>query len=278
MLSEDRVMLKQFVALTVLAIWCFAGFLLAMRWLSRWHPDTPDHKEPAHEPTTIGKWMIWIWFGLDGTGIQRSTDFHMILGPILMITFAFLGNTLFLTILVSMLSNTFSKLVTDATAEIQFRRAVLTFEGVKSDAIFHYRPPFNILALVILVPLKFVVSERWFHKIHITASRVLNLPFLLGINVWERKRLWKKAEAIPGAPIKRNRQGGLWAQLSVHADIKAVFDAEPPESMVKEIEEENCVDDDVLDVGISRNRSISPGSADQIRRRRFSSIAPRDTV
>jgi hypothetical protein len=279
-------MMKQFVALTALAIWCFGGFLLAMRWLSRWHPNDPSRREQAHNPTTIGKWMIWIWFGLDGTGIQRSTDFHMILGPVLMITFAFLGNTLFLTILVAMLSNTFSNLVNDATAEIQFRRAVLTFEGVKSDAIFAYRPPFNILALLILVPLRSIVSERWFHKIHITAARVLNLPLLLAINIYERQRLWKKRDSAPGAPLKRvrGRQGGLWAQLSVHADIKAVFEAEPPESMVKEIEEEDTLDDDVLDVGIARNRSMSPGSAlqsrrrssDQVRRRRFSSVALRD--
>jgi hypothetical protein len=252
--------------------------LLAMRWLSRWHPDDPHRREPAHDPTTIGKWMIWIWFGLDGTGIQRSTDFHMVLGPVLMITFAFLGNTLFLTILVSMLSNTFSKLVNDATAEIQFRRAVLTFEGVKSDAIFAYRPPFNILAFLILVPLRFVVSKRWFHKIHVTAARTLNLPFLLAVNTYERKFLWKKRDVAPGAPLKRTkgRSGGLWAQLSVHADIKAVFDSEPPDSMIKEIEEEDMLDDDVLDVGIARNRSISPGSASQIRRRRFSSVPPRD--
>src|SRR6195952_973985 len=117
----------------------------------------------THEPITISKWMLWIWFGLDGTGIQRSVDFHRILGPMLMITFAFLGNTLFLTILVSMLSNTFSKIAADSTAEIQFRRAVLTFEGVKSDAIFAYRPPFNVLAVLILVPLRFILSARWFH-------------------------------------------------------------------------------------------------------------------
>jgi hypothetical protein len=71
-----------------------------------------------------------------------------------MVAFAFLGNTLFLTILVSMLSTTFSTIVSNATAEIQFRRAVLTLEGVKSDAIFAYQPPFNMLALLILLPLK----------------------------------------------------------------------------------------------------------------------------
>jgi uncharacterized metal-binding protein len=120
-----RSMMRDFTILTVLAVWCFAGFLLSMTWLAN----------GSHEPITISKWMLWVWFGLDGTGIQRSTEFHWLLGPILMVTFAFLGNTLFLTILVSMLSSTFANIVANANAEIQFRRAVLTLEGVKSDAI-----------------------------------------------------------------------------------------------------------------------------------------------
>jgi uncharacterized metal-binding protein len=63
----------------------------------------------GHQPITISKWMLWVWFGLDGTGIQRSVDFHWLLGPILMVAFAFLGNTLFLTILVSFAENTWMK-------------------------------------------------------------------------------------------------------------------------------------------------------------------------
>jgi hypothetical protein len=91
----------------------------------------------GHEPITISKWMLWVWFGLDGTGIQRSVDFHWLLGPILMVAFAFLGNTLFLTILVSMLSTTFSTIVANATAEIQFRRAVLTLvSSIISNPVF----------------------------------------------------------------------------------------------------------------------------------------------
>ena len=88
-----------------------------------------------------------------------------------MVLFAFLGNTLFLTILVAMLSNTYQRLANNATAEIQFRRAVLTFEGVKSDSLFSYRPPLNVLALIILLPLKFVLSPRYFHKVCPTKYR-----------------------------------------------------------------------------------------------------------
>ena len=168
-----RAMMADFTVLTLLAVWCFAGFLLSMVWLS----------EGEHSPITIAKWMLWVWFGLDGTGIQKSVTFHWLIGPILMVTFAFLGNTLFLTILVSMLSNTFSKIAGNAAAEIQFRRAVLTFEGVKSDAIFAYQPPFNLLALIFMLPLKFILTPRWFHKINVTAIRVLNFPLLFAVSL-----------------------------------------------------------------------------------------------
>lgn len=151
-----RAMMSDFMFLTVLAVWCFAGFLMAMRWLS----ESGEGYIP-HNVITIAKWMLWIWFGLDGTGVQRSVEMHWLLGPMLMILFAFLGNTLFLTILVAMLSNTYTNLAQNATAEIQFRRAVLTFEGVKSDSLFAYRPPLNVLALIILLPLKFILTPRW---------------------------------------------------------------------------------------------------------------------
>ena len=168
-----RAMMADFTLLTFLAAWCFGGFLLSMMWLS-------GGERPA---ITISEWMLWVWFGLDGTGIEKSPEFHWLLGPILMVTFAFLGNTLFLTILVSMLSSTYSKIASNATAEIQFRRAVLTFEGVKSDAIFAYQPPFNILALFVLLPLKFVLSPRWFHKINVAAVRIINAPLLTLISM-----------------------------------------------------------------------------------------------
>ena len=108
-----------------------------------------------------------------------------------MVLFAFLGNTLFLTILVSMLSNTFSVIAANATAEIQFRRAVLTFEGVKSDAIFAYMPPFNIIALVVMLPLKFMLNDRQFHKVNVFATRTLNAPLLFLISLYERRTLWR---------------------------------------------------------------------------------------
>lgn len=76
-----RAMVVDFTLLTALAAWCFGGFLLSLIWLG----------DAGHTTITVSKWMLWIWFGLDGTGIQKAPDFHWILGPCLMVTFAFLG-------------------------------------------------------------------------------------------------------------------------------------------------------------------------------------------
>ena len=224
-----RAMMRDFTVLTLLAIWCFAGFFLSMKWLL--DGSSENHTKDTPDSATISKWMLWIWFGLDGTGIERSVDFHLVLGPSLMIAFAFLGNTLFLTILVSMLTNTFSKIVADATAEIQFRRAVQTFEGVKSDAIFAYRPPFNILALLILLPLKLILSPRWFHSVNVAMARTLNAPILLLIGIYERHQLWRAPSDRPLGPSKRSRLfPWTFSGFYPHGDIQAVFETDPPET------------------------------------------------
>ncbi|TKX24538.1 hypothetical protein C1H76_3146 [Elsinoe australis] len=226
-----RAMMADFLFLTLLAAWCFGGFLLAMRWLNESQEGFASHK-----PVDIAKWMVYLWFGLDGTGIQTSPEFHPTLGPILMITFTFLGNSLFLTILVAMLSDTYSKLAASATAEIQFRRAVLTFEGVKADALFSYPPPFNVLFLFVLLPLKLATSPRWFHKINVSFVRILNAPVLLMISLYERRYLWKRNA---NADLGRGKGwwGGFWEQFGAHADLQMVFDEEPPEEVLDRMDE-----------------------------------------
>ena len=188
--------------------------------------------------------MIYVWFGLDGTGIQKSVEMHKILGPVLMTLFAFLGNTLFLTILVAMLSDTYSKLAKNATQEIQYRRAVLTFEGVKSDALFSYPPPFNVLFLFVLLPLKLTASPRWFHKLNVVFVRTLNAPVLLLISLYERQYLWKRRPGVDRAGIAqavRHTGHGGWfdffESLGAHADLQLVFEQEPPQWVLDELDE-----------------------------------------
>ncbi|KAF7985141.1 hypothetical protein HWV62_7698 [Athelia sp. TMB] len=67
---------------------------------------------------TISWWMLDLWFGLDASGFENASQFHSIFGPVLMVTYTCLSNTLLLTVMVSILSHTFSTINEDAAAEV----------------------------------------------------------------------------------------------------------------------------------------------------------------
>ncbi|RMZ82730.1 hypothetical protein DV738_g1502, partial [Chaetothyriales sp. CBS 135597] len=248
-----RAMMSDFFTLTILAVWCFVGFLLSLKWLDN----------GLYSPFTISKWIIWIWFGLDGTGIDKAPEFHWFLGPALMVSFAFLGNTLFLTILVSMLTNTFSNIVNNAVQEIQYRRAVQIFEGVHSDAIFAYTPPFNLIALIVLLPLRVILTHHMFHKVNVACMRVVNFPTLLAIAWYERRTLWVSDQRKrlwwtkidwnnPFGPRARSSSGTWWvrqfkawklSRFSAHGALHIVFDVDPPSSVLQKIDSQESRDD-----------------------------------
>ncbi|EXJ70793.1 uncharacterized protein A1O5_05783 [Cladophialophora psammophila CBS 110553] len=264
-----RAMMRDFIVLTLLAVWCFAGFFVSMKWLT--YLNEPAKHHDILDSTTVSKWMLWIWFGLDGTGIERSVDFHQVLGPSLMIVFAFLGNTLFLTVLVAMLTNTFSKIVANESAEIQFRRAVLTFEGVKSDAIFAYPPPFNVLALIVLLPTKFILSPRHFHKVNVFAIRLLNAPILLLIAACERPRLWRPPNGNPrGSPKRRKLAEWIFSGFSPHGDIQAVFDIKNSHEVADKYDNSDIFDSDIREDELSSGQLRGLKTQKGLQRRRRS--------
>ncbi|OSD02921.1 hypothetical protein PYCCODRAFT_1388954 [Trametes coccinea BRFM310] len=181
MVLSLRAMMVQFVVLMGIAAFCFGGFLYALWTLGK------DHAHARFSAGTIAWWMLDLWFGLDASGFENATKFHHVFGPFLMITYACLSNTLLLTVLVSILSHTFSTINDDAAAEAMFRRAVSTIEGVKADSLFSYQPPINLIALCIMLPASYVLTPRWFHKVNVFMIRLTSFPILLAIAWYERQ-------------------------------------------------------------------------------------------
>ncbi|KAI0272571.1 hypothetical protein BC834DRAFT_353387 [Gloeopeniophorella convolvens] len=176
MVLSLRAMLTQFVLLMLIAAFCFGGFLYAL-WTT----------EAGYSASQIAWWMLDLWFGLDASGFENASKFSPIFGPLLMVTYACLSNTLLLTVLVSILSHTFSTISEDAAAEAMFRRAVNTIEGVKADSLFSYQPPINLIALWIMFPASYILSPRWFHKVNVFMIRLTNFPILITIAFYERQ-------------------------------------------------------------------------------------------
>ncbi|KAG8997457.1 hypothetical protein FRB90_012495 [Tulasnella sp. 427] len=171
-----RAMIVQFSLFIGVAATCFSGLLFTLWKLSG---DEWTLKKIA--------WlMVQIWFGNTYLSFSVAESFHPIFGPPLMVLFAALSNTLLITILISILSATYAKVDANATQEYLFQSAISTLEGVKTDALFSYQPPFNLVAYVTLLPLSYIVSPRTFHTINVFLIRLTSLPLLVGITVYER--------------------------------------------------------------------------------------------
>lgn len=171
-----RAMISEFVFFICIAATCFSGLLLTLYTISngRW--------------TISGiAWLIvQIWFGNTYLSFNQAKSFHPVLGPILMTCFAALSNTLLLTILISILSNTAARIDANATQEYLFQHTISTIEGVKSDALFSYQPPFNLLALLILKPATYLLSPRQLHSANVFLIKLTSFPILVVITLYER--------------------------------------------------------------------------------------------
>lgn len=230
MVLSLRAMMMQFVVLMLIAAFCFCGFLYALWTLSR--------NEAGYSVGTIAWWMLDLWFGLDASGFDRATQFHRVFGPVLMVTYACLSNTLLLTVLVSILSNTFATINEDAAAEAMFRRAVSTVEGVKADSLFSYQPPINLIAVCIMLPASYILTPRWFHKVNVFMIRATSFPILLTIALYERQAkihgttgfsetFTVAAEKVYDTLPKKLKWLALFEGLTrSDADIDAIFEIE----------------------------------------------------
>ncbi|KAF9777364.1 hypothetical protein BJ322DRAFT_465771 [Thelephora terrestris] len=174
-----RAMIAQFVFFIGIAAICFSGLLFTLHTLSA---DAPK----PWSWTSIAWFMVQVWFGNTSMSFTQASSFHPIFGPFLMTAFAALSNTMLLTILTSILSNTYARTDANASREFLFQFAMTTIEGSKSDALFSYQLPFNLLAFLVLWPLSYVLSPRKLHSANVFMIKLTSFPTLVVIGLCER--------------------------------------------------------------------------------------------
>ncbi|BGP38496.1 hypothetical protein JCM10450v2_002444 [Rhodotorula kratochvilovae] len=179
-------MIREFSVFMGLAFLTASGFLCTFRILSRGTWDVGR----------IAWLMLKIWLGSAFLGFEAAQQFHPVYGPALMVAFAILSQTLLLTILISLLSNTFAAVQANAETEILNQMALRTLERAKADPLTCYVPPLNTLALAILFPLRFLASPRTFHKAQVYLARTLNLPILLVLALSARASTSRRGRAL----------------------------------------------------------------------------------
>ncbi|TRM64709.1 hypothetical protein BD626DRAFT_489672 [Schizophyllum amplum] len=215
-----RVMISQFLFFIGIAAVCFSGLLFTLWTLA----IGTSEAEGIPDPWSLKKisWlMVQIWFGNTYLSFQQASSFHPFFGPILMTIFAALCNTLLITILISILSNTVALINENATEEYLYQFAVTTLEGLQASALVSYQPPFNLLALVLLKPFSYILSPRRLHSANVCLIKLTSFPILIVIGVYERflaaGRQWRERGRDAGQ--------GLFSSLPRHIKNMPILEA-----------------------------------------------------
>jgi hypothetical protein len=131
-----------------------------------------------------------------------------ILGKTLLALFLFICHFLIVTILVTVLTNSFMAVVKNADEEHQFLFAVNTISMVKSDALFSYIPPTNIIGWL-LIPLKYTMPFKKFLRMNRLVIKLTHIPVLFTIFAYERLLLSHLAYGPTDLVERRGREGSL---------------------------------------------------------------------
>ncbi|KAJ5894848.1 hypothetical protein N7495_006539 [Penicillium taxi] len=173
LLIAFRIMAADLIAVIVLIVIACSGFFIA--FLSFGNDDSPKavayglfQMVMGFTPTAWGMWDEYNW-----------------LGRTILTVFLFICHFVVVTILITVLTNSFMRIVQNANEEHQFLFAVNTISMVKSDALFSYVAPANVIAWLV-TPLRYTMPFRQFIKLNRTIIKITHLPILFTICLYEK--------------------------------------------------------------------------------------------
>ncbi|CAI4210898.1 unnamed protein product [Parascedosporium putredinis] len=172
-------MAKDFVKFMILVIIVYCGFLTTFSLIGR-------NSFTFSRMTMI---LTKIFFGSSGTGIEIMDDIDPVFGPPLMLLFICLSSFLLTGSLTGMLSNSFSRVITQAREEYLFVYSIYVLEASTSNRLTHFLPPFNLVSFFIFRPLRFFFhSETKFRAGRIALLKITHAPVVGAIMLYESLR------------------------------------------------------------------------------------------
>ena len=198
LLIAFRMMAVDLLAVFVLIIISCSGFFVAL--------TLSFSNEGVDTPSSVAYALLQILMGFTPAAWDRWDGYNA-LGKTILTLFLFICHFLVVTILITVLTNSFMAIAQNANEEHQYVFAVNTLSMVKSDSLFAYVAPLNILAWI-LTPLRYFLPFRKFLKTNRTAIKVTHFPILLLIYAYEKSFLQLSVVDV-GEDIQRGRSSGL---------------------------------------------------------------------
>ncbi|EXJ55859.1 hypothetical protein A1O7_08790 [Cladophialophora yegresii CBS 114405] len=176
LLIAFRYMAADLIAVSLLILISCSGFFVAL--------TLSFGNDGVDTPSSVAYALLQMLMGFTPAAWDRWNEYNA-LGKTILTLFLFICHFLVVTILITVLTNSFMAIVRNANEEHQFLFAVNTISHVKSDALFSYVAPTNILQWL-LVPLRYCVPFRQYVKVNRTIIKITHLPLLFSIFVYEK--------------------------------------------------------------------------------------------
>lgn len=125
----------------------------------------------------------------------QANRYSPVLGLPLMIIFVILTNILLITSLISILSNTLTRVTEHARDEYLYGYSVFVLEASTSNRLTYFLPPLNLVSLAFR-PLRLVMSAEQLRNTRIILLKMTHLPHVLAINLYEKVRIHLTPEKI----------------------------------------------------------------------------------
>ncbi|TVY45355.1 Calcium channel [Lachnellula subtilissima] len=241
-------MVKDFVKFMVgVVLLLYIGFLSTFTILA----------QDSFTPIEMSWILIKVFLGSNYLGFDITADMDPVLGPPLMLIFVCMTSILLITILIGILSDTYSKVMAHARDEYLFVYSVYVLEASTSNRLTHFYPPLNLIPLILIRPLRLCLPASHLRRTRIMLLKITHAPIVACIWLFERmhERVNKSgADAFSStdpqntsSKTKSKKQKPFLskAQLSDNRNSLAVFDgvASPGEEYERVVELEDRIAD-----------------------------------
>jgi hypothetical protein len=130
--------------------------------------------------------LIKVFFGSSYLGFDIMNEINPKLGPPLMLIFVCMTNILLITSLISILSDSFSKVIAHAKEEYLFVYSVYVLEASTSNRLTHFYPPLNLIPLILIRPIRLCLPASNLRSTRIFLLKITHAPIVGCIWLFER--------------------------------------------------------------------------------------------
>ena len=179
-------MTKDFLKFLVIVLVLYVGFLTTFTMLGRDHLGISE----------ISWDLVNVFFGASTIGFEVSRRIDPTLGPPLMLIFVCMTNILLITSLISLLSNSLTRIMDHAREEYFFQYSVFVLDASASKRLTYFFPPFNLIPLVLLRPLRLCLPAPTVRSFRIGLLKATHFPYVAAIWAYESVRArWRPVDA-----------------------------------------------------------------------------------